>query len=219
MLSFLHRRVAPGDRRMPAGSPPPDARRAGRPLLVGAGPYAARSVARVTEAGGRPARDRLETPGRLARRGLRSPSDDRPPTRATGVNRGVHPTRAAPGASSPGAPPSPLAVEWMGHDGSVSPSHGYTRRCIREPGHLSCAMSSNAIRNRTEALDPRSKNHSTRRPDRVPFRQTGVLHHPVRGREGGQARFPRGLTDICTPHVVTYPPMNPRLRDFPRHAM
>jgi hypothetical protein len=124
-------------------------------------------------------------------------------------------------AGAPAGPElaAPLRRLVDGHDGAASSSHLYTRRCVREPQHLSFEMSSNVVRIRTEALDSRSKNHSTRPPDRVPFRQSGVLHHPGSGRDHCRTRFPRGLTDICMPHVVTWPPMNPRLRDFPRHAM
>jgi hypothetical protein len=112
MLSFLHRASSPRQ-----SGCPPDARRmpAGLvgPCSRGLVPLAARSVARVTEAGREPAGDRLETPGSLARRGLRSPSDDRPPTRIHGHRPG---RRGRAGREVDRRSLSPLAVEWMGHE-------------------------------------------------------------------------------------------------------
>lgn len=80
-------------------------------------------------------------------------------------------------------------AEWMGHERAAGSSHVNTRPGIREPRHLSCALSSIAIRNRTEVLDARSKNHSTRRPDRVPFRETGVLQYRERVAEAAGGDF------------------------------
>lgn len=154
--------------------------------------------------------------GRRVRRGLWSPSDDTAPTRGARHRPVREQGRVAPRRS----PLAAACTRRRGVAGSTSSaSHGNTWCSVREPEHFSCEMFRNAIRNRTEASDSRSENHSTRPPDRVPFRQSDVLQYPESGRYPLHDAILSGPGRLSYPHVVTYPPMNPRLRAAPRHAM